>query len=47
LTFLHLNGLEIHASMQSRYETFLALADGSLDETAFAAWLDNNTRAAK
>ena len=47
LTFLHLNGLEIHASMQSRYEIFVALADGSLDEAAFAAWLDNNTRASR
>ncbi len=46
LTFLQLNGLELHASMQSRYETFVSLADGALDEAAFAAWLETNARPA-
>ncbi len=47
LTFLQLNGLEIDAPLQSRYETFMTLAEGLLDEVAFAAWLENNARPAK
>jgi death on curing protein len=45
LLFLRLNGVDLEASMQQRYETFLALADGSIDEAALVAWLQRHQRA--
>jgi death-on-curing protein len=39
LLFLRLNGLTIEASQEEKYETFMALAAGTLDESALAAWL--------
>jgi len=44
LLFLRLNGFDLDAPMQARYDTFLALADGSLDEAALAAWLERDLR---
>ena len=38
-TFVELNGAEIAADDASAYEAMLALAEGRIDETAFAAWL--------
>ena len=39
LMFLRLNGFGIQAPAQDRYETWLALAAGELDESALADWL--------
>lgn len=39
LTFLALNGLIVTADEDSKIRTWLALAEGSLDETGLAAWL--------
>jgi death on curing protein len=39
LLFLRLNGLTVTASSTARYETWLALAAGDLDESALAGWL--------
>lgn len=44
LLLLQLNGFDLDAPMQARYDTFLALADGSLDEAALATWLERNLR---
>lgn len=38
-TFLVLNGGELIASDEEKYVAMLGLAEGSLDEAAFAAWL--------
>ena len=38
LLFLRLNGKSIAASMEDRYLTFMALADGSLSEAELGAW---------
>lgn len=46
LLFLRLNGYDLNATPQERYETFLALADGSLDEAGLAAWLAERLTAA-
>ena len=45
LTFLARNGFEMTAPLDERYEKFLALAAGELDEEEFAAWLAGNVRA--
>ena len=37
--FLALNGLTVAASDEDKYATMVALADGSLPEADFAAWL--------
>ena len=37
--FLMLNGFELSASDEACVLTMLAVADGSLDEAAFALWL--------
>jgi len=42
--FLRLNGFDLDAPMQARYDTFLALADGPLADAALAAWLERNLR---
>ncbi|MFN2502204.1 MAG: type II toxin-antitoxin system death-on-curing family toxin [Pyrinomonadaceae bacterium] len=38
-TFLVLNGFQLMASQTDKYFTFLALADGTMSEDDFAAWL--------
>jgi death-on-curing protein len=38
-TFLKLNGHDIHASEVEKYETFLRLADGTIDEPQLAEWI--------
>jgi death-on-curing protein len=38
-TFLLLNGADLNASPEEKYLTFLQLAEGSLTETALAAWI--------
>ena len=47
-TFLALNDIELVASDEEKYLTMLALAEGKLSETDFAAWLrahiQSNTR---
>lgn len=37
--FLALNDAELHASQEDKYTAILGLADGSLEEAAFAEWL--------
>jgi death on curing protein len=43
VTFLRLNGLDLTATQDDRYLTFLGLADGSLSEDQLAAWFDRKT----
>ena len=38
-TFLAMHGLELQATPQEKYLTFIALAEGTLSEDALAAWL--------
>jgi len=38
-TFLLLNGLDLNASQEEKYFTFMALADGSLSENDLAEWI--------
>jgi death-on-curing protein len=38
-TFLILNGSDIDASQQDKYQTIMALADGSLPENELADWI--------
>jgi death-on-curing protein len=38
-TFVELNGTEIAADDAGAYEAMLALAEGRIDESAFAAWM--------
>lgn len=46
-TFLYLHGLDIVASKEDLYITFLSLADGSLSEGALAIWLREHTELLK
>lgn len=41
-TFLILNGFDMTASKLERYQYFLALAAGEIEEDAFALWLGAN-----
>lgn len=43
-TFLALNGANLAADAEDKYQTFLALADGRLPAEAFAAWLRERLR---
>ncbi len=43
-TFIVLNGADLLATQQNKYLTILSLADGSLSETALAAWIRSNTK---
>lgn len=43
-TFLLLNGLDLTASKEERYQAFLDLAAGALTEEQLAAWLTSHTR---
>jgi death on curing protein len=38
-TFLMLNGADVVASADEKYDTFLSLAAGSIDEEELVAWL--------
>jgi death-on-curing protein len=38
-TFLILNGVQIDASPEEKYLTFLGLAEGTVDEEALAIWI--------
>ena len=38
-TFLKINGYDLSASQQEKYQTFLQLAAGSLSEEELAAWI--------
>ena len=38
-TFLLMNGADIRATRRERYETFIQLADGTMDEDELAAWI--------
>ncbi len=40
MLFLRLNGRTIEASQEEKYEAFIDLASGKLDEDEFASWLD-------
>lgn len=40
LLFLRLNGLTLEASQEEKYEVFMALAAGTLDEPALASWIE-------
>jgi len=44
MTFLAMNGAELTASMEGRYVSILALAEGKLDVDQFGAWIRANTR---
>ena len=44
LTFLRLNGQELVAGAEERYEKFEGLAAGRVSERAFATWLETNCR---
>jgi len=44
-TFVVLNGSEITADDAGAYEAMLALAEGRIEESAFAAWMRPRTRA--
>jgi death-on-curing protein len=39
LLFLRSNGLNLEATQVEKYEVFMALAAGDLDETALAVWI--------
>lgn len=43
-TFLELNDAELEASLEDKYITILALAEGKLRESEFAAWLRTHIR---
>lgn len=43
LLFLRLNGLTLDASQEKKYDTFLSLAAGTLDEAALAAWFEGHS----
>ena len=45
-TFIALNGASLHADNLELYPVYLSLAEGSLDEAAFAAWLRPRIRPA-
>lgn len=44
MTFLAMNGAELTASMEERYVSILALAEGKMPVEQFAAWLRGNLR---
>jgi len=47
LLFLKLNGLNLEATQEEKYEVFMAVAAGELDETALAAWIAKHAVALK
>lgn len=42
--FLYLNGQELEPSQEDEVATLVAVADGSLDESALAIWIKGNSR---
>ena len=42
-TFLILNGLDIGATQEEKYSTFLKLAEGTIDQRVLAGWLREHT----
>jgi len=44
LLFLQLNGCQIIASQQDKYETFLSLAEGRLTEQELTTWLQEHAQ---
>jgi death-on-curing protein len=44
-TFLEVNGWEVTATEESVVEVTRGLADGSVSDEAYRAWLEENTRA--
>lgn len=46
-TFVELNGSEITADDAGTYEAMLALAEGRIEESAFAAWMRPQLKAQK
>lgn len=44
LLFLRLNGCQIIASQDDKYETFLSLAEGRLTEQQLATWLQDHVQ---
>jgi len=40
LLFLQLNGLTLEASQEEKYEVFMALAAGGLDEPGLSSWIE-------
>lgn len=42
-TFLELNGLEVRASEEDAYETFMKLASGKLSEKTLSQWLEKHS----
>lgn len=47
LLFLRLNGLSLEATQEEKYEVFMALAAGELEEAALAAWIVKHAGALK
>ena len=45
MTFLRLNGYRVTASQTDKYETFIRLAAGELDEDTLASWFRANAEA--
>lgn len=45
LTFLRLNGFRVTASQTDKYDTFIKLASGELEEEALAEWFRSNAEA--
>ena len=45
-TFLLLNGVDIHATIDQQEQTILALASGRMNRQEFAEWLNQHVRAA-
>jgi death-on-curing protein len=43
-TFLIVNGVDLTADRAERYQTFLALAEGSLSEADLTTWLTGHTK---
>ncbi|MFM9970853.1 MAG: type II toxin-antitoxin system death-on-curing family toxin [Burkholderiales bacterium] len=39
LLFLHINGYKLVVSQEEKYQTYLSLAAGTLEETALADWI--------
>jgi len=44
-TFLLLNGYNLIASQEDKYQTIMDLAAGKMDEAALAKWFEDNIRA--
>lgn len=44
LTFLRLHGIQLEASQEDKYLTFLRLAEGDVTEQELSAWLEAHSR---